>query len=207
MDDGHAFADSDEENAAIDAAAERSHVLDNVERSYDMMPVIVLEDVPNEVCSDFSSAVTRLIDLLADPVSFQAITRFLDANCKSLGHAFLWLTDTHENLPDYTDKLIWGQTEVDEDWRSPFVGKSLDDAAELVKSIDTAVKAVARNYFAVLLNSDHERGYGVLICKTPNEAVGRTEVQYTEYQVDKISGFFVSFDEDNWDVMMEEQGW
>lgn len=51
MADQHTFADSEEEYAAaVDAAAERQFVLDDEERSWDMMLVAVIEDVPNEVC-------------------------------------------------------------------------------------------------------------------------------------------------------------
>lgn len=102
--------------------------------------------------------------------------------------------------------MIWGQTEVDENWRSPFLGSSLDDVAQFIKDIDIATKAVNRNYFAVLQEGSDEQSCKVLICKTPNEAVGRTEVQHTTYQADKISSFFVAFDENNWQVMMEEDG-
>lgn len=140
----------------------------------------------------------------------KAVARFLDANCKSLGYPYLWLIDTYDNLPAYTGKRVGGHTEVAAEWRSPFIGKSLDEVASFVKSVDIATKAVSRNYFAVLKKKDpgqSQRDCEVLICKTPNEAVGRTEVQYSEYQADAISGFHVAFDEDNWEVMMDEQGW
>ena len=118
----------------------------------------------------------------------------------------MWLVDSYENLPNYTGKLIRGHTEVDSDWRSPWLGKSLDDLGEFVKNIDVTTKAIRRNYFAVLQKGSDEQDYKVLICKTPNEAVGRTEVQHTAYQANEVSTFHVAFDEDNWEVMMEEQG-
>ena len=113
--------------------------------------------------------------------------------------------DTYENLPDYTGNSISGQTEVDSNWRSPWVGKSLDDVAEFVKDIDRATKGISRSYFAILQKGLDEQDYDVRICKTPNDAVGRTEVQSAPYQADAISGFFAAFDEDNWEIMMEDQ--
>lgn len=204
MDSEQHYADSDEEDAAIDAAAVWNFPLEDIERSYDMMAVFVIEDVPNEV--------RRSIIYYHKPFthsdSRKAVARFLDANSKHLGFPCLWLVDTYENLPAFTGKSIDGQTEVDSSWRSPFVGKSLDEVARFVVNIDRATKAIDRSYFAVLRKpnpAEGESDYNVLVCKTPNEAVGRTDVQTTVYQRDAISGFFVAFDEDNWEIMMEDQ--
>jgi hypothetical protein len=117
----------------------------------------------------------------------------------------LWLTGSYENLPEYTGKSIWGHTEVDSSWRSPFIGKTLDELGAFVTNAPVATKAITRNYFAVLKKGSDDLTCELLICKTPNEAVGRTEVQSTKYQADKAGTFHSSFDEDNWQVMMEEQ--
>ena len=50
MDQEQCYTDWDEEAAAMDAAAAWNFPLEEMERSHDMMAVIVIEDVPNQVC-------------------------------------------------------------------------------------------------------------------------------------------------------------
>lgn len=58
----------------------------------------------------------------------QTIRRILEKNEEQWAHAWLWLVDEYETIPDF-DFLPASEVpegtesdEVDEDWRSPFIG-------------------------------------------------------------------------------------
>ncbi|KJX92720.1 hypothetical protein TI39_contig5830g00006 [Zymoseptoria brevis] len=72
------------------------------------------------------------------------------------GHAGFWLADDYNNLADYPDIGLDERIEhgthlpLDEGWRSPFVGKTLEDAAGYLRSVPKPRKPLCKTWFAVL---------------------------------------------------------
>lgn len=61
---------------------------------------------------------------------------------------FLWMADKYQNLPAITDRRTMAtRPPIDSEWASPFLGKTLEEAAEFVKN---GPKPLCKVFFAVL---------------------------------------------------------
>lgn len=114
--------------------------------------------------------------------------------------------DAYDDLPDYTGGGLCGHIGIDSNWRSPFIGKTIEEAAEFIANAPMPSKALNRNFFAVFDKAQYDATGQVIICKTPNPAVGREEVQKIPCYAGKVALFFVGFEEDSWRFVWAEQG-
>ena len=79
----------------------------------------------------------------------------------------LWLADTYEGLPDFQVGARPESTSppIDSDWKSPFIGKSIEDAANFVRNTPKPPKPLNRTWFAVLQKELFKESRELLICK------------------------------------------
>lgn len=115
------------------------------------------------------------------------------------------LADTHDTLPDWT--RIYGPegdgTEpiVAATWRSPFVGKSLEEIASWIREIPKPPKRINKTYLAVLQKELYEREGQVLICRIEK---GR-RVETIPMDAHSIGGFQWLFRREDWYWCHKEQ--
>lgn len=77
------------------------------------------------------------------------------------------MADTYPNLPDYRPnyKIEGTPTPISQGWRSPFAGKSIEDAANFVRNTPKPPKPLCKRFFAVLQKSSVDQSTSMLICK------------------------------------------
>ena len=87
-----------------------------------------------------------------------------DNNSEDLG---IWLADAYENLPDVrpTHRLEGTSCPIDSSWRSPFAGKSIEDAANFVRNAPKPPKPLNKTWFAVMQKDRFEKSGELLVCK------------------------------------------
>ncbi|EME80968.1 uncharacterized protein MYCFIDRAFT_197825 [Pseudocercospora fijiensis CIRAD86] len=106
---------------------------------------------------------------------------------------YLWLADSYDKLPDIDDDTRTTATEppLDPAWRSPFIGKSMEDAAAFVEN---APKPLCRLFFAVLEKDRYEKDDKITICKIVNG-----EVQAIPCTTEDVANYLLGHDRDTWD--------
>lgn len=80
---------------------------------------------------------------------------------------------------------------IDPGWTSPFLGKTLEEAAEFVKN---SPKPLCQVFFAVLERESYERDKMIRLCKIVDG-----EVQSFLYDADHVAVYFVGHDRDTWE--------
>lgn len=115
------------------------------------------------------------------------------------GVNLLWLADSYSTLPAVNEEQRTEATRapIDSAWRSPFLGKSLQDAKTFVKE---APKPLCRTFFAVLDKQRYEDNDEIRLCKIVDD-----EVQSIFYDSDSASVYFVGND-DTWEEDLQEFG-
>lgn len=91
------------------------------------------------------------------------INQFLTQAAEPDDRLQFWLADTYETLPE---QAIDEGTEppIDNAWRSPFVGKSVEEAAEFVKNAPGG-KGLDKSFFAVLEEGFYRDNGWVTVCR------------------------------------------
>jgi hypothetical protein len=129
------------------------------------------------------------------------------------GNERLWLADDYNNLPDFYHRVPeqpitpnpHTKLPLDPNWRSPFRGKTVEDAAEFLRSVPKPRKPLCKTYFAVLdMTLYWEQGY-VLVCKILEGG----QVQSIACAASCVGIFFGGFDRITWDESLtdwEEDG-
>jgi hypothetical protein len=70
---------------------------------------------------------------------------------------------------------------IDNAWRSPFVGKSIADAANFIRNAPKPPKPLCRRFFAVLQKNFYEKSGMVLICRiSPGDVEDEIEGDYNK---------------------------
>lgn len=87
---------------------------------------------------------------------------------------------------------------IDPQWSSPFLGKSIQDAADFVRN---APKPLCRLYFAVLEKDRYLNHDEVRVCKIVGD-----QVQTFSYDADSVSTYFQAVYDDMWDRDVEMFG-
>jgi hypothetical protein len=79
----------------------------------------------------------------------------------------IWLADTYENLPDVRPTYMLEGTgwPISSSWRSPFVSKSIEDAANFVRNVSKPPKPLNKTWFAVMQKDRFEKSGQLLVCK------------------------------------------
>lgn len=70
-------------------------------------------------------------------------------------------------MPDVlpSHRLLATKCPIASDWRSPFVGKSIEDAANFVRNAPKPPKPLNKTWFAVMEKEDSEEGIVITLCK------------------------------------------
>lgn len=91
----------------------------------------------------------------------------MDDNLERSGEARLWLADSCDSLPDYRPnyKIHGNRSPVSPDSQSPFVGRSIAEAANFVRNIPKPPKPLCKEMFAVLQKDRFERIGKLLLCR------------------------------------------
>jgi hypothetical protein len=79
----------------------------------------------------------------------------------------IWLADTYENLPDVrpTYRLQGISWPISSSWRSPFIGKSIEDAVNFIRNAPKPPKPLNKTWFAVMQRERFENSGELLVCK------------------------------------------
>jgi hypothetical protein len=77
------------------------------------------------------------------------------------------LADTYDSLPDYRPnyRVHGTATPIDPSWQSPFICKSIADAANFIRNTPKPPKPLCKEFFPVLQKDRFERSGKLLICK------------------------------------------
>ncbi|KAK5166542.1 uncharacterized protein LTR77_008085 [Saxophila tyrrhenica] len=141
--------------------------------SEDVFALFVLEDVP-----------------------IAMVNEVLQGNHDQASTNYMWLADSYDNLVDIDQSNKDGnkRPQVDEQWHSPFIGKSVQDAAEFIKNCPKPPKALNKVHFAVLDRAMYE-SHGWL----PVYRYEDGELQTMPCDADMVSTFFIAYDRDTWE--------
>jgi hypothetical protein len=103
----------------------------------------------------------------------------------------LWLADTYEGLSDVRPSYRLEATScpIASDWRSPFVGKSIEYATNFVRNAPKPPKPLNKTWFAVMEAGDFGDGVAITLCK--NLPVGG-EVDLSENEQARTEQFRTS---------------
>ena len=84
-------------------------------------------------------------------ISTKIINEVLSRNETEAEVRYLWLADDYNNIPDLTGLFVEGtEVPIEENWRSPFIGATLDDVAEYLRGVPKPPKSLCKTYFVVL---------------------------------------------------------
>jgi hypothetical protein len=125
----------------------------------------------------------------------------------------LWLADTHDTIPDHDpaqDRPQGTVDPIDSNWRSPFVGSSVEAAAAFIRAASRPPKALSQSFFAVLQREQYEEQKQLLIYKILDDGSsndGNRKLQSVPCPSHLASYFFRFYDKRQfWDPAVEEQG-
>ncbi|KXT07934.1 hypothetical protein AC579_6696 [Pseudocercospora musae] len=100
------------------------------------------------------------------------INEVLRKNHEDNGAWYFWVVDDINELPDLLSNPVSGtQDDVDENWRSPFAGASIQEAVEYLRNVLKPRKPLCKKYFALLERQRYERHGQLLICNIVNGEV------------------------------------
>lgn len=130
----------------------------------------------------------------------QTINKILEDNEDETDAQYIWLADTYDTMPDSRHPWIVEGTHapISDDWRSPFIGKSLREVAKFVRDAPSPPKPIYKEYCAVLRREDYENDR-IMICKIPEEG-DDSEPQTIVTGPDALGLFFIGFNRGSWDV-------
>lgn len=84
------------------------------------------------------------------------INEVLHLSREEHGASLLWLADTYDTLPDYDPDNPGAEgtlAPVDPNWRSPFVGSSVEEVTAFIRAAPKPPKPLCKRFFAVLKRS------------------------------------------------------
>ncbi|KAK4495098.1 hypothetical protein PRZ48_013425 [Zasmidium cellare] len=148
-----------------------------------------------EFLDDDNSIDVYALFVLEDYVPHSIINEVLSTNAdEPPGDYYLWPADNYSTLPPLRHWPHPGTVKppIDPSWRSPFVGKTLKQAARFVRN---APKPLCRTFFAVLVKERYEKDGCVRICKI---VIGE-EVQSFFYDGEDVVTYFIGHDRDTWE--------
>jgi hypothetical protein len=120
--------------------------------------------------------------------TLQSINKLFADTLKESYDTFIWLADTYESLPDYkpTDRQSGTASlyPIDASWKSPFIGKSLEYAANFIRNTPKPPKPLCKTFFAVMQKELYEKSGKVLVCKILPKG-GELDQDWNEKQGDE----------------------
>jgi hypothetical protein len=129
----------------------------------------------------------------------------------------LWLADTYDTIPDYDPEEPGPKGipyPIDSEWRSPFVGSSVEEVAAFIRASPRPPKPLSNRYFAVLRKEQYEQHKQVLIYRILPDVGskdGNIKLQSVPCPAYLACDFFTSWIQKNktvgrWNRAVEEQG-
>jgi hypothetical protein len=112
------------------------------------------------------------------------------------GHDYLWLADGIETLDDILQDSTYRSDrphQAQDDWRSPFIGKSKQELGVFVMSVPKPPKALNKVHFAILEREQYKSKRWITVCKIVDG-----EVQSVPCGAEMISVFFTGYDRHTW---------
>jgi hypothetical protein len=152
----------------------------------------------------------RPLHTRAQAKHFQTLNDILRANMDVTDEPYLWLADTHDTLPDYdpANPAEGNRGAVDSDWRSPFIGSSVEEVAGFIQAVPKPPKPLCKRFFAVLQKHRYEDKKQVLIYTIPADAAGSQsggKLESVPCPAHLVSLFFVSYMRDHWYRAVRDQ--
>lgn len=151
-------APEDEQHASSQEAW-RCSMPDN-EIDHDLLALFALERNSKRGTLRFFGYRTSIIDRKTK----QTINEILCHNADGGGYT-IWSADDYGILPDYHGEAEEGTRDpIDPNWRSPFIGKTIPDANDFMKSAPKPPKPLNTRFCAFVTAEELAKGF-VLICK------------------------------------------
>lgn len=132
-------------------------------------------------------------------------------NTQESEEPYLWLADTYDSLPDYdpADPSAQGtDSSVDKDWRSPFIGSSVEEVAAFIQAAPKPPKPLYKQFFAVLQKEMYEQSKQVLIYRASRKESDNTiesNLESVPCPVHLVGVFFNLYDQYHWNRAVTEQ--
>lgn len=131
-------------------------------------------------------------------------------NTEVTDEPYLWLADAYNTLPDWdpNDPSEGTRSPLNENWRSPFIGSSVESVAAFIQAAGKPPKPLCKQFFAVLQNEQFERDKQLLIYKIIDDTDGadsEIKLQSVPCPVHLASYFFLSYDRCHWDRAVKDQ--
>jgi hypothetical protein len=126
------------------------------------------------------------------------INEALRLSTKEEEESYLWLADTYDTISDYNPENPGAEGTlgpIDSDWRSPFVGSSVEEVAAFIRAAPKP--PMCRRFFAVLRNEQFEQSKQLLIYKILDVEGGNDDeikLQSVPCPAYLVGYFFTSFD-------------
>lgn len=140
------------------------------------------------------------------------INEVLRVNEEEMGEAYLWLADTHDNIPDYNPEDPGTQgtlSPISSNWCSPFVGCTVEEVAAFIQAAPKPPKPLGKCFFAVLQKERFEQSKQLLIYKildVENDGGAELKLQSVPCPVHLVGHFFLSWDRYFWNKAVQSQG-
>jgi hypothetical protein len=140
------------------------------------------------------------------------INEALRMDMEEQGEPLLWLADTYDTIPDYDPASPGAQGTlgpVDSNWRSPFIGSSVEEVASFIRATPKPTKPLSKLFFAVLQKERFEQSKQILIYKILDVAGagdGSFKLQSVPCPVHLAGYFLCSYDRYFWKQAVEHQG-
>ncbi|KAM0709727.1 hypothetical protein Q7P35_003767 [Cladosporium inversicolor] len=135
--------------------------------------------------------------IVLDHFPTEVIDKILSDHNEVAGHSCLWLADCRENLPDYRPNYNAVGTEppIDSAWQSPFVGKSIADAANFAISTNDGVTKLTSAMDDVNVSASSG---GLEEDTDKNQIEAEFKVDMIGYPADHVGTFFSASDRFYW---------
>lgn len=114
-----------------------------------------------------------------------------------------WLADTYESLPErkYEDTVPDGGTvpPIDSTWRSPFIGKTMQQCADFVKNAPSD-RGLCKLHFVILDKEQYERD-GWVTC---GKIMDNGEISAIPGDATLSTEFLYGYDDGMWDSYIQD---
>lgn len=126
------------------------------------------------------------------------VNEVLDKVAEEQGDNLLWLAeDKFENLPK--ENCTTTKPPIPSTWRSPFIGKTIEDAFEYLSTIPLD-KSLGRDYIAVLNKRLYERKGWLVLYKIDTDGEITSIPCAAELSLTQMA----SYAQDNWPVHLKD---
>lgn len=130
------------------------------------------------------------------------IEEVLTKNEKASGIYSYWLADSYDNLPkEESDEGT--ECPVDPTWRSPFIGKPIEDLVEFLRKVPPD-RGINKYHFMVLDKKQYEEKGWLKVYKRYRKEPNIGRLTSLPGNVTELVSFTDGYDNDTWDTYLEE---